>query len=140
VLGGGAVSVVTGIDNAIEEGSKECPGLLVTSDNTACLDVRVTLVVNTGLNAVTEGDSKFGGLVLERLIEAGVSLQRVGHEIGVFGEIGALVGHGPTEEGSALLFGVVLFVSTSSLNPLRKFLDSSGKSIWWIARSRILTS
>jgi len=128
MLGFGTISIVTGVNNAVEERSKESPGFLITSDDTTGLDMRVTLVINSGLNAMAEGDSESGGLTGELLIKGGVGLERVSHEVGVFGEIGAFLGHRSTKESCALLFGVVLLVATSGLNPLGKFLDSSGES------------
>jgi len=132
MLGLRTIAIVTGVNNAVEERGKESPGFLISSDDTAGLDMRVTLVINSGLNAMAEVDSKRGGLILEGLVKAGVSFKRVSHEVGVLRKIGAFVGHRSTKESCTLLFGVVLLVATSGLNPLRKFLHSSGESLWRI--------
>jgi hypothetical protein len=85
----------------------------------------VTLVVNTGLDAVTNVDSKFGGSSLKLSIETGVLLEDVSEEVVVIGKIGEFIGQVLGRESGSLLGADVLFVSTTELNPL----GESGNSL-----------
>ena len=83
---------------------------------------------------MAESDAELGLLVLEVLVKLGLLFKNVGQEVVVLGEVGKLVGHVASEEGSAFLFAKVLIVATSLLNPLGKFFDALGESSWWVVR------
>ena len=85
----------------------------------------MTLVVNTGLDAVTKVDSKFGGSSLKLGIEAGLLLEDVGEEVVVIGKIGEFIRQVVSREVGSLLGADVLFVSATELNPL----GESGNSL-----------
>ena len=93
MLGIGGVTVVTVRDDWVEkvlDSSHFCliadtnlekgVGLLVTSDGTDSLDHWVTLVINTGLDAVSEFDAQRGRQVLVLIPEAGVLAKGLSEE------------------------------------------------------------
>jgi len=124
VLVVGAVSSVSGGEDGLHDVSKHSPGLFITSDETAGLDHGVTLVINTGLDAVTDVDSKRGLHALVLGVDAGVLLEDISAEGSVLREIGELVGEVFSRESGSLLGANVLRVSASELDPLGVLLDS----------------
>jgi len=128
------VATVSCRDDGLEKLGEELVGLFISGDETDSLDHGVTFVVDAGLDAVAEGDTELGLLVLEALVKLGLLLKNVAQEVVVLGEVGKLVGHVASEEGSAFLFAKVLIVATSLLDPLGKFFDALGESSWWVVR------
>jgi len=68
----------------------------------------VTWIVNTGLDAVTEGNTELGVLGLEFVVKTWVFLHNFSEERRVVGEVWKLVWHVTTEE-SGVLFGTDVF-------------------------------
>jgi len=134
VLGIGSVAVVSSGDDGVEELLEELVGLFITSDGTDSLDHGVTLVINTGLDAVSNVDAELGGLGLKLLEEVGLGTHGVGEEGSVVGKIGKLGGHAAGDEGGLLLGAVVLSIAAAKLNPFGKSLDGGGKASWWVVR------
>jgi len=128
------VATVSCRDDGLEKLGEELVGLFISGDETDSLDHGVTFVVDAGLDAVAEGDTELGLLVLQVLVKLGLLLKNVAQEVVVLGEVGKLVGHVASEEGSAFLFAKVLIVATSLLDPLGKFFDALGESSWWVVR------
>jgi len=118
VYGIGGVTSVSGRDDGIHDVLEESPGLFISGNESAGLDHGVTLVINTGLDAVTEVNSEFGGNSSVLGVELGVGLEDVGEVVVVLSEVGELLGHVLGGEGGSLLGADVLLVSTSELNPL----------------------
>ena len=109
---------MSGRDDGIHDVLEGGPGLFISGNESAGLDHGVTLVINTGLDAVTEVNSEFGGNSSVLGVELGVGLEDVGEEVVVLREVGELLGHVLGGEGGSLLGADVLLVSTSELNPL----------------------
>jgi len=133
VDGVSSVTVVSSGDDGVEEGSKELVGLFITSNGADGLDHWVTLVINTGLDAVGELDSESSGLVLELVPELGVLLHSFGKEGVVLRKIGKINGWVISREGGPSLSTDVLGSATAGLDPLRKGLDTSRKAVWRVA-------
>ena len=94
----------------------------------------MTLVINTGLDAVSNVDAELSGLGLKLLEEVGLGTHGVGEEGSVVGKIGKLGGHAAGDEGGLLLGAVVLSIAAAKLNPFGKSLDRGGKASWWVVR------
>jgi len=84
----------------------------------------VTLVVNTGLDAVTDVNTELGLHVLVLGVDSRVSLEDISAEVLVVLEVGELSGQVFGGEGGSLLGADVFDVSTSELDPLGVGLDS----------------
>ena len=130
VDGVGRVSTVSGRDDLVHELSEEGPGLFITGNETACSDHGVTLVVNTGLDAVSKVNSELGNSSLESVIDSHVSPESISAEVSVSGEVGEVIGEGhlAREEGT-LLSADVFVVTASSLDPGGEGPDVSGETV-----------
>jgi hypothetical protein len=128
-----SVTVVSSGDDGVEEGGKELVRFFITSNGTDGLDHWVTLVINTSLDAVGKLDSESSGLVLVLIPELGVLFQSVGKKRVVLRQIGKISGRVISREGGPSLSADVLGSATAGLDPLRKSLDASRKTVWWVA-------
>ena len=133
-MGIGGVTVVSVGDDWVEELVEKSVRFFVTSDGTDGLDHWVAWIVNTGLDAVTEGNTELGVLGLEFVVKTWVFLHNFSEERRVVGEVWHLVWHVTTEE-SGVLFGTDVFsIAATQLDPFWKGTDGFGEAGWWVIR------
>jgi len=128
MLGISSVSSVSEGEDGLHDVGEKSPGLFISGNETTGLDHGVTLVVDTGLNAVTDVDSEGSLQVLVLGVDSGVLLDDISAERFVLGEVGKLSGEVLGGEGGSLLGTDVLGVTTSELDPLGEFLDTGVES------------
>jgi hypothetical protein len=119
MLGIGSVTSMTSRDNRVHNLLEQSPRFFVTSYETAGLNHRVTLVIDTSLNAMADIDTKLGLSILKLTIERGVLLEDVSEVIGVSTKVGELGRQVVSRESSSFLRAVVFVVTTTKLNPHR---------------------
>jgi len=123
----GVIAVVAGGGDGVEQSLESDKRVFITGDETDGLDHRVTGVVETGLQALAEGNTKGGLLVLQLFVHllAFRGLEDVGKVAIVLGEIGQLGGGLPVV-GGLLLLTDIDFITTSQTDPLSEVLAGFG--------------
>jgi len=131
LLGLGSVSSMASINDGIKELGEDLVALFVTSHNTHGLDVRMSWVVNTSLDALGKGTTGDGSALLEAVVH--LRSEMLCHEVGVLAQVGHLIRrdaiHG---EGGILLGAVVWLVTTTELDPFGKLSNRIGEALWWV--------
>jgi hypothetical protein len=89
----------------------------------------VTLVVNTGLDAVTDVDSEGGLLISKSVVDSHVGLEDISAQVVVVLEVGKVLEGLFAGLGGTLLLADVFVVSTSSLDPSGEGSDVSGETV-----------
>jgi len=89
----------------------------------------VTLVVNTGLDAVSNVDTELSLSVSKSVIDSEVGLEGIDTEVVVLRKVGEVLEGLFAGVGGSLLGADVLIVSTSGLNPSGEGLDVSGETV-----------
>ena len=102
------------------------------------LKLKLTLVVDTSLDAVTESNTKRGLLVFVFVPETWVLSKSFGKERVVVGEVWELSWWVVSRESGTTFSTDVFGVTTSQLNPLWQGTDTSGKTAWWVISSGTL--
>lgn len=110
---------MTGGDDRVKEFLEHFIGFFVTSDNTTGLNVGMSGVVDTSLNAIDKGDSVLGLSVLQFVIDFGVVLEEISHEVRVFTEVGHFLGSYivSSAESGVFLFTIVRCILESTFDP-----------------------
>ena len=152
MLGISGITVVSVRDDWIEEFVEKSVRFFVTGNGTDSLDhwvtliriilghfvLKLTLVVDTSLDAVTESNTKRGLLVFVFVPETWVLSKSFGKERVVVREVWELSWWVVSRESGTTFSADVFGVSTSQLNPLWQGTDTSGKTAWWVIRSGTL--
>lgn len=89
----------------------------------------MTFVVDTGLDAVTNVDTEGSLSVSKSVVDSEVSLEGIGAEVVVLRKVGEVLEGLFAGVGGSLLGALVLFVSTSGLNPTGEGLHVSGETV-----------
>jgi len=126
------VSIVARVNDVVKERGECGVRFLIASNDTAGLNMGVTLVINSCLDAMSEGASQLGLFVGETFVKAGVSLKSISHEVGVVGQVGAFVGHNIGGEGGSLFGADVLGGTTSKTDEVRKSKHVGAETFWGI--------
>lgn len=134
VLGIGSVAVMTRRDDWVEDLLEKFEAFPIASDETDGLDVRVTLVVDAGLQAVSQRvalgslDGTAVRAALHVLLpESGLLLEKIGDEVVVPAEIGEF--RGVVSESRATFADVSVLldaVLASKLDPFRELGNAFG--------------
>jgi len=126
----GLVTVVALVNDMVKERGEGSVRFFIASNDTAGLNMGVTLVVNAGLDALTEVDSQLGRAAGEALVEAGVGLKSVSHEVVVVLQVGAFLWHNLGSEGGILLMADVLGTSASETDEVRESEHIGAETFW----------
>lgn len=126
------VTVVSLVNDVIKERGEGSVRFFISSNDTAGLNMGVTLVVNAGLDALTEVDSQAGLAAGKTLVEAGVGFKSVSHEVGVILQVGALWWHNLASEGGSLFVADVLGTSASETDEMGKGEHIGAETFWRI--------
>jgi hypothetical protein len=82
-----SVTTMTGRDNGVHDFFEEGPGLLISSNETASFNHRVTLVINSGLDAVAKVNTECGLSVLKLSVQRRILLEDISQEVTVSTEV-----------------------------------------------------
>jgi hypothetical protein len=126
MLGIRFVATVALLDDNIEKILESLVGLFVTSDDSAGHDVRMTGVIDAGLDALSESDAIFGGNVFVLLVDLRMITESESAQISVLFQVGESIWALVTRKSGTLLFANILLVAASCLNPGWQF--SQGRS------------
>lgn len=137
MLGIGFVATVALLNDNVKEILEGLVALLVTGDDSASHDVRVSGVVNASLDALGESDTTRGLDIFVLGVDLGVVTEGHGAEVAVVGKVGERLGALVTREGGALLLADVLVVAASLLDPVRQLGQSGGETFRRVGHLRL---
>jgi len=126
------VTIVAFVNDVVKERGELGVRFLITGNDTAGLNMGVTLVINSCLDAMSEGASQLGLLGGKAFVETGVRLKSISHEVAVVRQVGAFIGHNFGGEGGSLFGADVLGGTTSKTDEVRKSKHVGAKTFWGI--------
>lgn len=138
VLGIRSVSTVPLSNDDVEQILERLEAFLVTSDQTAGQDVRMSRVVDTSLDALGQSHATLGGRGFVLLVDLRVLTESDSGQVSMLGEIRKRIRALVTRERGTLLLADVFLVSASELDPFWQLSAGRSNSLRWVGHFRFV--